>query len=174
MLELRNKYEKKYAEARTNLLVMAGLTLVNLVLILIEADITFTFSAFMPQVLLAVGSVMQQETGITLFMVVGATVAVLSVGIYFLCWILSKKRAGWMIAAMVLFILDSLSMPLMLGGFDASVVIDIVFHAWVLYYLITGVHAASKLRELPSREELELAAAQEQQAQQSVDELLNN
>ena len=34
-------------------------------------------------------------------------------------------------------------------SFDASMLIDVAFHLWVLFYLVLGVYAAYKIRRLP-------------------------
>ena len=51
-----------------------------------------------------------------------------------------------MIGALVYFSLDSL---LLLLFFDVSFILDIVFHVWVLYYLIIGVISGIKLQNMP-------------------------
>ena len=72
-------------------------------------------------------------------------IAVITVILYVLCWYMSKKRYGWMIVALVMFILDTLAMAGMyLGLGEISGILDVVIHAWVLYYLIIGVKYGKK------------------------------
>ncbi|MBQ9116077.1 MAG: hypothetical protein IJY04_03550 [Clostridia bacterium] len=59
-----------------------------------------------------------------------------------LCWIFSKKHYAWLIVATVAMAIDTLYS---LTNFD---VISIIFHAIVLYYLIQGVIAGKKLKEM--------------------------
>lgn len=47
---LRTKYEAQYVRARGNLLAMLLLTLANVVLMIAEAQVSFLFSAILPQV----------------------------------------------------------------------------------------------------------------------------
>lgn len=63
-------------------------------------------------------------------------IAVLLLVPYLLCWIFSKNHYGWMIAALVLFSLDTLWLLL---NFDIGFLLDILFHGYVLFYLIMGV-----------------------------------
>ena len=55
-----------------------------------------------------------------------------------------------MIAALVLFSIDS-ALMLLLGDF-ASSILDLVFHAWVIYYLVVGIISANKLKNMPEEE----------------------
>ena len=76
-----------------------------------------------------------------------------------LCWLFSKKKMGWMIAALVYFVFDTaflLLFALLLGMLTS--IIDIVFHAWIIYYMIVGVKAGIALKTLPEDEEPELAS----------------
>ena len=71
---------------------------------------------------------------------------------YLLCWIFSKNKPGWMVAALVFFAFDCLALVMI---YDlVSVIIDILFHAWVMFYLITGVKHGFALKKLPEDEPL--------------------
>ena len=68
-------------------------------------------------------------------------------------WLLSKKRYGWLIPALVLFIMDTLAMGGMYIWFaDFSGILDILMHVWVLYYLFVGISSGKKLKNLPAEE----------------------
>ena len=88
---MRSKYEAYYRKARANLLLMAVLTVVNMVLLLADASISFPFSAVFPQLAVVLGSEFTEVFGSTA-MVIGAVMGVASVGLYFLCWALSKRH----------------------------------------------------------------------------------
>lgn len=151
---MRGQYELNFQRARSNLLMMAVLTLVNVILTLANASISFTFSAFFPLLATVYGQAYQKMVGDSTFMIVALILAGVSIGLYILCWWLSKKHPGAMIAALVLFSLDCLILiPYMLwSGEIVSYLIDIVFHAWVMYYLVLGVVAFAKLRKMPPEE----------------------
>ena len=143
---------RKYASARSNLMLMLVFTVVNIVLLVANADIMLLFSATVPYV--AAGLAAVDESGFLLIPCLA--VAALSLAGYLICWIFSKKHFGWMIAALVMFILDSLCMVglYVLGGNIAEGILDVVIHIWVLYYLIIGVRYGAKLRKLPEEEEI--------------------
>ena len=58
---------------------------------------------------------------------------------------------GWLIFALVIFVIDTLGMLAFLG-FDLSNIVDMIFHAWVIVSLVMGIIAAAKLKKLPEEE----------------------
>lgn len=162
----RQTLESKYTAARTNLLVVVIFTVVNVLLLATQSNTYFLFSAFIPYILMDAGMfycgiypdevymgtpelyVLFDSSVFAAFAVICAVM----VAVYFLCWIFSKKhKIGWLIAALVFFVMDTVGMFLFYGvSFDA--ILDIFFHAWVLYYIINGIVAHYKLMNLPPEE----------------------
>jgi len=132
---------QKYASARANLLLVIVFTVINVAMLLFGSDSMFLFSATLPYFLTLMGIV----TGYTEGLAVGLGLAAVLIVAYLLCWIFSKKRFGWMVTAFVLFILDTVFLLwfyISIG--EAAGIIDIVFHAWIIYSLITAVIAGPK------------------------------
>lgn len=145
----RQAAERQFKMARSNLLLMVIFTVVNVVLLFLGSDSMLLFSASIPYLAVAISV----AWGSFELFVAGLVVALILVVVYFLCWLLSKKHPGWLIAALVLFVLDSLA----LIGFyilaeEAAGMVDVLFHAWVLYYLIIGISSAAKLKKMPAEE----------------------
>lgn len=145
----REMLQKKYNHARVYLLIMIALTLVNIVLVIRGTYKAYLFSASFPYLLLAVATLLEDA----LILAVCGTVAGISLLLYFLCWLFSKKHHGWMVAALIFFIFDIL----FLFGFYAFIasfpdIIDILVHIWVLYYLIIGVKYGVQLKKLPAED----------------------
>ena len=152
---MRNTYVANYRKARADLLLMAVLTTINMVLLMVDAKYAFAFSATFPQLSVALGLELAEEFG-SAALVIGAVMGFASIGLYYLCWALSKRHPGAIIAALVLFSLDTV---LMFWFFELdSAWIDIVFHVAVLVYLIIGTVAVVKLRHLPPEEAVPGAA----------------
>ena len=66
----------------------------------------------------------------------------------------SKKHVGWMVGALTYFAMDCallIILCVMSGDFVSSLV-DLLFHAWVMYYLISGVRSGFKLQKMPAPE----------------------
>ena len=162
----RALYQQKFTSARYNLLLVIGMTLINIVMLFLGGSSYFLFSATIPYSLSIDGAYYtgklpeefytdmpadaQFFPDSYLAIMLGIVIAILAV--YFLCFMLSKKfKTGWMITAAVMFVLDTLYM-LFIYGVGVDSVMDILLHAWVLYYLISGVVYGLKLKKLPEDE----------------------
>ena len=163
----RQVLEHKYNAARSNLLLVIVFTVVNIVLLAAKSNLYFLFSASIPYFLTDLGMALcgmhpdEYYEGIgasveflpNTFFFVMLVLAFITVTLYFLCWLFSKQqRVGWMIFALVLFALDTLAL-FFLVGISVDSIFDILFHGWVLYYLIVGLSAHAKLKKLPPEEE---------------------
>ena len=167
-LSPRQKYEQKYNTSRLNLLLVVVFTLINVLLLATNSNMYFLFSAFIPLYITDLGMFLcgrypeefyaeAELSGMEFlggsFFVVTVIISVVIALLYLLAWFMSsKKRVGWIIFALVLFGIDTVGMFL-LGGFAIDSILDILFHAWILYYLILGVYAHGKLKNLPPEEE---------------------
>ncbi len=168
--DLKALYTQKYNISRGNLLLVVAITLINIVMADLGSDTYFLFSAILPYSLALFGALWTgklpeeyytpdqwpENTPFSpdsvLYSMVAVAVVILA--LYFVCWIFSKNlRSGWLIGATVLFGIDTLYMLLIYGvGIDS--VMDILFHAWVLYYLISGIIYGNKLKKLPPEQEV--------------------
>jgi len=158
--------ESKYNSARMNLLLVLGMTLINIVVCCLGSDRYFLFSASIPYYLVLMGALWtgrlpdeyyaewpssEPFLGIS-FLIVMLVIALIILLVYLCCFLLSKKnKVGWLLAAAVFFGIDTIGM-LLLYGISADAIFDIVFHAWVLYYLIVGTINGYKLKKLPEDE----------------------
>ena len=155
--------ETKYKNARTNLLLVVILTVINILFLVSQSDTYFVFSAYIPYALISVGMVLcgmypseyygqeyleMEFLGPSVFMIF-AIIAVIFVALYFISWIFSKNnKGGWLIFALVIFAIDTGGMFAFVG-FELSGLIDIVFHVWVIISLVSGIKACSKLKTMP-------------------------
>lgn len=145
----REIIQKKYKEARNNLILMLAFTLINIVLLLVGSDSMLLFSASIPYFTVLIG-IASEASEILMFCILMAAVILI---IYLLCWIFSKKHYGWMVVALILFIIDSIFMcVLYLWAEDFSGVLDFVIHIWVLHYVAVGVKYGAKLKKMPEEE----------------------
>lgn len=145
----REEVQQKYNNARSNLILMIAFTFINVVLLAVGSDVMMLFSATVPYFAVGIGVISENSV----ILMIGILIALVILSIYLLCWILSKKNYGWMIAALVLFVLDSICMcALYLLTQDFSGILDVAIHIWVLYYLIIGVKYGAQLKKLPEEE----------------------
>lgn len=161
----RTVAQQKYKSARANLLAAVILTAVNIVLLLTGSELMLLFSATVPYMAVVFGMLSEVQP-----FVVGCFVAAaVSMAAYLLCWVKSKKSVGWMVAALVLFVLDTLFMVFIYWLFeDSSGMMDAFIHAVILYYLISGVKNGYALKNLP--EDLEPEDAPEMPQSPQLDE----
>lgn len=159
MLSPREKAEHNYKSSRANLLVVVIFTLVNIVMAMLAEGTYFLFTAFIPYILVFTGMMIcgklpaefyegleEMEFLPPAVLYVMLVIALIIVGIYFLCWLLSKKHYAFMIVAFILFLVDTLFLVV---NFDLSMIVDLVFHIWVLYYLGSGMFNGIKLKKMP-------------------------
>lgn len=162
----RTVLESKVGVGRANLLMVLLFTLINCALIFTGSTTYFLFSAYIPYIFVGSATILTghmpdefygDEKPIEFypdsFLYVAIAVAVVILICYLVCWMVIKKHAfAGCLCALILFGMDSVL--LLLGiviemSFDLSAIIDIAFHAWVLYYLIVGLIASVKLKKLP-------------------------
>ena len=144
---------KQTAGARASLLAVLIFTVVNLAMLLLEIDMYFVFSATVPQYLTAfcMGiDIGQGYLGFGPFTAIALVVSAVVLVLYLLCWLLSKKRPGWLIAALVFFIIDTVALLVvsLLLEILTENILDLVIHAWVLFELIQGISANYKLEKM--------------------------
>ena len=149
----REEVEMKYKRSRYNLLLVAIVSIVNL-FYMAFGERYFLFSARLPSILVELTLVTAPEDVTVAFadLLVPIVVGVILSLPYLLCFFFSKKRPGWMVAALVFFGLDCIYLLTMY--YLTDVIPDILFHAWVMFYLITGVMNGFKLKKMPEEEPL--------------------
>ncbi len=159
----RQAEEMRYTTSRMNLLLVIAFTLLNVIRLLFGTADYFIFSASLPYVLTLFGLIntgrMPDEyyegaefvpySDIYLYIMAAISFAIII--FYAVCWLMSKKHLGWIIAALVAFLIDFAAF-FYFYGFDLTLFLDILFHAWVIYYLIVGIVSGCKLRNMPPDE----------------------
>ena len=153
---------KYFVDAIPSLLLIVILTVVNLIMTILDTNTYFLFSASVPYYLVFVG--MGIENGFVdgawnvkgTLTYTGLVIALVIVAVYLLCWLLSKKRAGWLTAALVLFIIDTVALVVITFAlYDSPVgkLVDFLLHIWAIVELVLAVRGSRKLKELPPTEE---------------------
>ena len=165
----RQILENTVKGARSNSLIVLAFTVINILLLVSNANSYFLFSAYVPYGLVdygmfyggmypleVYGEYLSEISflGTGFFAVMIAIAAVILV-LYVLCWVFAKKNPkAWLIAALVLFCVDTAVLLLWLE-FSADLILDYVFHGWVIVSLSRGLVALKKLKNLPEEVEPE-------------------
>ena len=142
-----------YNSARYNLFLVVIFTTINVALCLLGQDSYFLFSAIVPYFIASIGALwgglypseyyadleMTEADFLPMgFVVACAAVAIIIIAMYLVCGLLAKKHVAFMIAALALFAIDTVMMPI-LFGISLDWILDYVFHGWVLVSLIIGI-----------------------------------
>jgi hypothetical protein len=147
----RMSLERKQNNGRSSLLWIAGLSLVNMVLTLLNAPISFVFSLSLPSIFVGIGQELVAEYNSYTVLIVGVVLSLILIGAFFLLYVLSKKYFWPIVVALVLFSIDSLLLlGLILLDFSAivSILIDVAFHVWALISIISLLNSTLKLKAL--------------------------
>ncbi len=161
----RGALEAKYNNSVGNLLLVIAFSTINVVLLVLNADTYFLFSAFIPFFVADLGmyytgtypeeyyyDVGEVEFLDKSFLIVTIAIAVVVILIYLLSWLFArKKKVGWLIFAAVLFCIDTVAM-FVITGFSTDMMFDILFHVWVIFSLINGIVTYFKMKKLPEEE----------------------
>ncbi len=141
------KAHQQFKVARVNLLLVAVLTLLNVVLYFFS-DFYMLFSANIPYLVTVFGDLLAMELALPVLTVMSVALSVVLTVPYFLGYFFSKKHHGWMIACLVYFSLDTVAMFLFLLVFGdiGGALLDVVFHAWVIYELFKGIRAGKTVK----------------------------
>lgn len=82
------------------------------------------------------------------YTVTGMVMAFVCLAVYLFLWWRAKYRTGWMIAGLVLLIMDTLALALIALVFvenPASCLLEFIFHIVVIYEVIVGIRAKRRL-----------------------------
>ncbi len=141
----------KILRARTTLLFLSLVSIINAVLILTEKSeiLPFSFATVTYTLYSGYAAVVEGETAFFIPAVVIAG-CVLFTGV--LSYFLSKKNAKWLFAAFVLSAFDTVGLIffMFMYGFGYLLIFDLIIHAMVLFYLATGVKATKEMAGLPA------------------------
>ncbi len=150
------KAENQYRSGRYSLLAIIVFSVINLFSI-VFGNTYFLFSSYITQFLAGIGSVLYAETGDMLFPTVFILLGIASVIPYLLFWMFSKKHPGCMIAALVLFSLDSvlflLDFIMLLTVGEYSFIYDLIIRILALVSLIMAVKYGMEAKRLESAAE---------------------
>ena len=179
----RQMYIQRYNSARFNLLIAAGFTAINVIMLIAKTFSYFLFSATIPHALVdyamyfcgmypadyygeAYATAVFWPEGI--FYIALAVSAVI-IALYVLCYLFSKNhKVGWMICALVMFAIDTLCMFL-LYNITIDILMDVLFHIWLLVILVLGVMAHFNLKKLPPEVVPEPVAAEGEEQTEQVE-----
>lgn len=154
---------RRYNTARYNLIIIAVLTAINIFLLAIKNYTYFLFSASIPYIItdLAMylcgmyppemyeaGTVFLPPVVFVIALAISAAIIVLYLLSYFLS---SKRRVGWLIFALIFFIIDTAALFINYG-INFSMFLDYAFHGWAIVSMFMGIAANNRMKDMPGEE----------------------
>jgi len=142
----------KFNKVRNSLKAVLIFTVINLVLTVLDVGIYFPFSATAPLIFVELGRIGAEGNPGSIVFIVCLGLALGCILLYLACFLLTKRWRIFVFVALVLFILDTLSLGWLIwlafstDSFELSVLLDVAFHIWILFSLIQGSIAWIKLR----------------------------
>lgn len=175
MQNLPNKYniptraqtlQQRYNSSRIFLYIISTFTVINIISLVLNGSYYFLISSSIPYVLVALGMILcglvpeeyaDDFAALHIFdqtvFVIFLLVALAIIALYVLSAIFSKKKkVGWLIFALVFFCLDTVLM-FVYFGFVADIIIDAIFHVFIIISLSVGINAHYQLKKLPPEEQ---------------------
>lgn len=146
-VEARDPLTAKDRSAMGSLLTFTVLTYVNMILFLIDASVTFPFSAIIPEIVLELFSI--AEVPFVFPMAVGVLVSVALASVYLLLyWRARKNNSLWpVIVSLILVAMDTLVVLFLALDDFSYYMVDIAFHLWMLWSLAQLWRVRSKKRK---------------------------
>ena len=144
----RERCEIKFTSGRINLFVFIIITVVNIAAFIVNQSVLLPFSAAVPYYAVAYGYLPGYISVTT-----GWMVAMMYFLVAIVCWIRAKDDWRWLLGGFALVTFDTIAFFWLLSqSLTISVWPDIIFHAWMMYYLSTGVRHGRKLECIPGTE----------------------
>lgn len=162
----RQALQNKYNSARINLLLAVGFTVINVLLLAFGGGSYFLFSITVPYLISMLGLLFcgklpedtYKEMGMEgmefldeSFLYTTLAISALILALYVVCWVFSKKKPICMKIALGLFIVDTVAL-IFYNGLAIDMIMDVLFHGYVIWTLVSGINAEKKLKALPKEE----------------------
>jgi hypothetical protein len=143
----REYLQRNFSQGRMSLMVILALTAVNIAMVMLESDRYFVCSISIPYMLCYLGQMEAVIDGFEFQLPTCMAVSVVILGVFLAIWLLSKKRPGLLYAALILFFVDTAALFWLCVESDTlgESVVDLLFHAWVLWELFQGARCGTKL-----------------------------
>ena len=157
--------QKKINSGSSSFLIFTIFTFVNLFLIMLNATISFPFSATLPQIPLIFGIGFYNAYLIPALYVIGAIISFILAGVYLVLYLLARKWDAPLYVAFALIILDTAFVIYLAVGDVSSSVIDILFHVWVIVSIFNLIKSRMQMSKLVQNELTDVTASEKEAEQ---------
>ena len=148
---LRRKLIGQIDLGRWALLAVVAITLLNQLLLMFGVKYHFFFSASMPYYLNWLGVELSAVASVGAYRALAVVLTLALYVLYGACWLLSVQRREWLLAALVIYAVDTVFLAvfaLALLGNPASCLLEVITHAPAVYALYGAYRASGQLSDL--------------------------
>ncbi len=147
-VEEKLKIENQFKAGANWFFWIAGLSLINSVILLTGSEWSFIIGLGITQIIDSIGLVLAEEVGIA-GKIVALVFDVIAAGIFVLFGVFAKKRYTWaFVVGMILYAVDGLIFLLVMDW------LSIGFHIFALFCIYGGFKASRKLADLEEKQVL--------------------
>ncbi len=128
--------------ARYNILFMIFLSIINAYFVLSQGIIKIPFSSSLSTYSAVFSKAVANQSGDESFCRVGILLSAIVLGVYFMCYLLSKKNPRFLFIGFVIFVFDTVFLvatTFILTQINLLTVFDILLHVFTLYMLYSAV-----------------------------------
>ena len=143
--------KKELANGRRVIIAVAGLTLLNMLLIFYKVKIIFPFSLTSPTFAIALASSFEFKYSIPNLVPIAYILSIFLITVYIFLYYLSKKGSLAILISLILFSVDSVLFivnAVMLKNTFIYAIFGLIFHAWILQSLIRLYIDSIELKKL--------------------------
>ena len=137
---------RRYKTARGSLLLMILVSVINTVMTATgNYETYYVFCDYLAYYCAVYGRVFYEQSGEMMYLILGCVAVAVILIPLLLCWIFSKKRRGWLIAALVMVSLDTLLIVADAIGYrDLGSLVSIAFHIWIIVELVLAIRVGKE------------------------------
>ncbi len=146
---MKTKYTPSFtiSRARYNLLFMILLSIINVYFVLSQGIIKIPFSSSLSTYSAVFSKAIAVQRSDESFCRVGILLASVVLCVYFVCYLLSKKKSLFLLISFVIFIFDTVLLiviSLILSQFNILTVFDMILHVITLFMLYSAVKSTPR------------------------------
>jgi hypothetical protein len=144
--------QKKIRSGTGSFTTLVVLSAINNILLLVNAPISFPFSIYSAMVALVFGQAFSDSYDKSLFLIAGLVVSFLIIAVFFVLRMLARRRTWPVWVALALILADTLLLIVFaildMGENIFDSIINLAFHAWIIWSLVQLGLSRAKLQQL--------------------------
>ncbi len=150
----RIRLRQKVVLGRWLLLLITGVSLINLLFLLFKVNYHFHLSAALPYYLNWLGVKLSEYSSVVGYQILAGILTAALLGMYGACWLFSGKKPVWLMAGLVMYGIDTLILIVLTFTVikrPGACIFEILCHLLCLYFLWSAMQSGKELRKMARR-----------------------